>query len=464
MNLFRIIGEDLFRPLTSSYKEIYLDCLNIIYDCCGQKTSNSEDRSVIIDCLVDYFEDKGNQDINLDDNADEKLHDPKAKASTFLLKLKQFGWIYEDIGRNYILKISLNDYAVSLLDCFRAIVKDEETEYQNVIQTIYSIVINSEAYQNKPYENILIGVEENVEKLTKELKKLSTNIKKYIDRSTFGKDAAEIIEDYFTYHKEIGSKAYHRLKTSNNISRFRPIIIAKLKYILDDKGTFEKTISGYMEIKDVKEREQAESDIKQLVNMLQKSLHEYDDIIEDIEAKNLRYTSSSIERAKFLLSTDTNIEGKINKILSIAVNELNHGASLFDDDQFLSNVFAILPIRFIDGESFYTMPQIRNNGQIQKISDEEFDIKKIEQARMQMAERLKNMITLDKVNLYVEELLKTDSSTLASQIPLGDKKEFIKLIFISFYGTKSKKYAIIKTDNVVVRNGFRYRDFKIIRK
>ncbi len=464
MNLFHIVGEDLFRPLTSSFKEIYLDCLNIIYDCCGQKTSNSEDRSVIIDCLVDYFDDKGNQDIDLDDNLNEKLHDPKSKASTFLLKLKQFGWVYEDIGRNYILKISLNDYAVSILDCFRSIVKDEETEYQNVIQTIYSIVINAEAYQNKPYENILIGVEENVEKLTKELKKLSTNIKKYIDKSTAGKDAAEIIDDYFTYHKEIGSKAYHRLKTSNNISRFRPIIIAKLKYILEDKSTFEKAVSGYMEIKDVKDQDQAESEIKQLVNKLQKSLHEYDDIIEDIENKNLRYTSSAIERAKFLLSTDKNIEGKINKILSIMTKELNQGASLFDDDTYLSSIFSILPIRFIDGESFYTMPQIRNNGQIQKISDDEFDIEKIEQARIQMAERLKNIITLDKVNQYVDGLLKTESSTFASQLPLNDRKAFIKLIFISFYGTKSKKYKIIKTDKVIVQQGFRYRDFKIIRR
>ncbi len=43
--LFEIVGEEFFKPFTSLFKRIYVDCLNIIYDddemlCCECETSN----------------------------------------------------------------------------------------------------------------------------------------------------------------------------------------------------------------------------------------------------------------------------------------------------------------------------------------------------------------------------------------------------------------------------------------
>ena len=464
MNLFNIVGEDFFRPLASQNKEIYLDCLNIIYSCCGQKTSNSEERSIIQDCLIEYFSER-NQDIQFEDSDSVAFRDPKSKATEVLRKLRQFGWIYEDMAKNYIVKIALNDYSATILECFRAIQKNEETEYQNVIQTIYSIVINGDALRLKPYENVIIGVQENVERLTKELKKLSTNIKRYIDKSTSGKDAAAIFDDYFTYHREIGSKAYHRLKTSNNISRFRPFIISTLKSILDDEEIFQKAVSGYMEIKDEKDREQAEGQIKQIIHKIEQDLRAYDSIIEEIEDKNYRYTSSAVERAKFLLSTDKNVEGKINKILSRLADELNSGdVSIFDDDPYLSEVFSVFPISFIDGESFYTMPESKNNGDISELSSTSLDVEKLEQAHLQMAKRLEAIITLKSIDKYVMACLGEEPKVLASTIPISNTQDFIKMIFVSFYGTKSAKYKVVKMGTIVNQNGFRYIDFQIVRR
>ena len=40
--------------------------------------------------------------------------------------------------------------------------------------------------------------------------------------------AGEIVQEFFVYHKDIGSKAYHRIKTSDNISHFRSTIIENL--------------------------------------------------------------------------------------------------------------------------------------------------------------------------------------------------------------------------------------------
>ena len=301
--------------------------------------------------------------------------------------------------------------------------------------------------------------------MTKELRKLSTNIKHYIDKSTSGKDATEIFDDYFTYHREIGSKAYHRLKTSNNISRYRPYIISTLKSILDDEDIFQKAVSGYMEIKDEKDREQSEGQIKQIIHKIEQDLRAYDSIIEEIEDKNYRYTSSAVERAKFLLSTDNNVEGKINKILSRLADELNSDdVSIFDDDPYLSEVFSILPISFIDGESFYTMPESKNNGDVGELSSTSFDIEKLAKAHLQMAKRLEAIITLKSIDKYVVECLGEESKILASTIPIKNKQDFIKMIFVSFYGAKSTQYKVVKIGTLVNQNGFRYIDFQIVRR
>lgn len=52
-----------------------------------------------------------------------------------------------------------------------------------------------------------------------ELKKLNTNIRKYIDNLTSGLSLEQIMEHFFSYNDNIGSKAYHRMKTNDNVSR-----------------------------------------------------------------------------------------------------------------------------------------------------------------------------------------------------------------------------------------------------
>ena len=199
--------------------------------------------------------------------------------------MKNFGWIDEEIGKNYISRIYFNDYAITLLESFRKIVSEEEAEYQSIIQIIYSIAVNEDAYRQKPYENVLIGLRENIERLIRELKKLNTSIKKYIDKATENKEAAEIIEDYFTYHKDIGSKAYHRLKTSDNISRYRPQILDRLNRFTEDEDILSRTVRGYMEIQGEQDFVKAEAEIIGIVHYLKGELKNYDAIIQEIEEK-----------------------------------------------------------------------------------------------------------------------------------------------------------------------------------
>lgn len=86
MKLFNIVPEDFFKPLTSKYKNIYIDCLEILYDSYKTELSFGVEKEVILLKLTDYFE-KIYEDMIFDDQVIAK--DSRAKANQILLELKK---------------------------------------------------------------------------------------------------------------------------------------------------------------------------------------------------------------------------------------------------------------------------------------------------------------------------------------------------------------------------------------
>jgi DNA helicase HerA-like ATPase len=63
MNIFDVAGENFFKPLTSQFKILYLDCLTIIYDSYRSELSYGIDREILVSKLSDYFERSNISDI-----------------------------------------------------------------------------------------------------------------------------------------------------------------------------------------------------------------------------------------------------------------------------------------------------------------------------------------------------------------------------------------------------------------
>lgn len=321
MQLFQIVSDDFFRPLTGKYKEVYVDCLELIYSTYKTELSFGVDKEVILSKLIEYFDEALEGEFVFDEEV-EVATDSKEKANAILRTLKRCNWIEYEVGSDYSVKVNLFDYSATMIESFQRIIKDEEMEYQSVISQIHGTLQNEEAYI-KPYEYIIKRVLENTDELLNGLKKLNTMIKKRIDAITRDKTAAEIVEDFFGYHKDIGSKAYHRIKTSDNISHFRLSILENLRNVLTDKIIWDKAIQGFMEIEQIDDSLIADELLKNRIQNMISSFNNFDEIIEEIDLKHTKYISSAIARAKFLLSNSNNMEGKIRQILSYLADEFN---------------------------------------------------------------------------------------------------------------------------------------------
>ena len=114
MNIFDVVGENFFKPLTSQFKNLYLKCLTIIYDSYRSELSYGIDREILVSKLSDYFERSNISDIEFEDEA-EVLKDSRMKATTFLRKLKDFGWVEYEISNNQTARVIMPDHAVTIV-------------------------------------------------------------------------------------------------------------------------------------------------------------------------------------------------------------------------------------------------------------------------------------------------------------------------------------------------------------
>ena len=153
MNIFDVVGENFFKPLTSQFKNIYIDCLTIIYDSYRSELSYGIDREILVSKMSDYFERSNISDIEFDEES-EILRDSRAKATTFLRKLKEFCWVEYEISNNQTAKVIMPDYAVTIVQTLLDISHPKEMEYQSEISMIYSTLTNEELL-DRPYPQVL---------------------------------------------------------------------------------------------------------------------------------------------------------------------------------------------------------------------------------------------------------------------------------------------------------------------
>ncbi len=318
--LFDILPTEFFKPLTSKYKREYADCIMLLLNSFKPEISYGVNREIVVKTLTDYFE-ADDVEMTFDDEH-TFVRDAREKANGVIAVLRSCGWIEYEQEMNHQLNVVLYEYAIPVIESMNRIIREEEAEYQGIISQIHASLQNEGLY-SKPYELIIKGVEENTERLLSELKKLNASIKRHMEKQTNDMDAGEILEHFFAYHQNIGSKAYLRMKTSENISYFRSAIIERLEYMLESPDIMERAVAGYMEVEEVTDADEAYDNLVSLLLDVKSSFYRLDDIIEEIDKKHARYMRNAVMRAKFLLATGNNLEGKLSKLLNQFVEELN---------------------------------------------------------------------------------------------------------------------------------------------
>lgn len=462
-NLFQVLPDDFFKPLTSKYKREYADCILLIFNSFKPEISYGVNREIVVKVLEGYFE-VDDTEISFDEQT--YLKDAREKANAMIASLKACGWLEYEQEKNHQLNVVLFEYAVPVIESMNRIIKEEEAEYQGIISQIHASLQNQDLYI-KPYELIIKGVKENTERLISELKKLNASIKRHMDRQTSEMSASEILDHFFEYHKNIGSKAYLRMKTSENIKGFRSSIIEKIEEMMESTAIMERAVAGYMEVEQEEDRESAYDEIVNILLDIKSMFYRFDEIIEEIDRKHTLYMKNAVMRARFKLATGNNMEGKLSRIIDLLAEELNHdGETAETNSEELSVLCNIYAQGYISPESLRTIPVTKMSGEVDDISE---DTVMTEEQRQLYKEalRMKNRMRFSRKNIneYVLSLLEGKEKMSVEEIPIQSKRDLIRIIYISIYaGNHANNYEIRRTDKRVKHLGYEFPLFEIIRR
>ncbi len=222
-----------------------------------------------------------------------------------------------------------------------------------------------------------------------------------VDELTRHKTVAEIMDALFNdYITNIVDKAYHRLLTSDNVSKFRPEIIDRLESKSRSRAYVEKTAAEIAGIREIPVKE-AEELVYHYLHQIIDAFQNMDEILKEINQKNTQYQRSAVNRARFMLTGSEDVRGQLKEILlgineQITSSQMNLGGIYRIG--FLEELVRIYSVSCLDEKSFYSPIEGK------------------------------------------KEFKPAEKELLATQLPLESTEDFIKIIYIRLYG--QRKYGL----------------------
>ncbi|MEF2955255.1 MAG: DUF5716 family protein [Blautia sp.] len=458
--MFHVLPGNFFVPLASPNKIVYWECICKLFSVMDHQLSFGVEREVLVDELQYYFEQSVAAEIVEEDFAGA---DSRGKANGILRKLERYGWLEIETDKSYVQRVNFKEYSVRVMKTLLEIEEGKQIEYQGYIYTIYSLVRSN---TDNPGV-VLLQILENTDLLITGLKNLNSNIKHYIDELTKHSTVAEIMDALFNdYITNIVDKAYHRLLTSDNVSKFRPEIIERLESRSKSRSYIEKAAAELAGLQET-DIETAKDNVYRYLHEIIEAFRNMDDILNEINQKNTQYQRAAINRAKFLLSGNEDIRGQIKELL-IGIQEVMNEEKLelggIYEIAYLDSLVRIYSCGFLDESSLYSPIEGKKVFEPQQMINREPDMELRQEKMRRMVEKMQRILSVEKIGCYVEECLGERKEMLATELPLSDVEDFVKIIYVRLYGQrKNMGYGIETTEEKEV-NGFRFRDFRIWRK
>lgn len=466
--MFNVISDKFFIPLASPNKIIYWECICKLFAVMNHQLSFGVERDVLVEELQYYFEQVQAADFAESEEKELAGKSSRDKANWMLRRLEFYDWIEIETDKSYVQRVSFKEYAVKIIKTLLEIEEGKQIEYQGYIYTIYTLVRSNTDHPGV----MLLSVLDNTDMLITGLKNLNSGIKRYIDELTKYKTPAEIMDVLFNdYIENIVDKAYHRLLTSDNVSKFRPEIVARLEEKSRSKSFIEKAAVELADIREISKTE-AEELAYQYIHEVIDAFQNLDEILENIKVKNTQYQKAAINRAKFFLIGGEDVRGQIKEILSYLQERINEDKLKLGGIyriSYLDNLIRLYSASVLDEKSLYVPIEGKKVFHpvelLAETPDEIFREKKLRK----LMEKMEQVLNPKRIGAYVDDCMGEKKQMMASELPLENEEDFVRMIYVRLYGQrKHMEYAIMPTAetsaNEIEVNGFRFRDYQICRK
>jgi hypothetical protein len=291
------------------------------------------------------------------------------------------------------------------------------------------------------------------------LKVLEQNIKTYV-QEMFERDASipEILHAHYdVYMHEVVDRAYTRLKTSDNLSRYRPRVSRAINGFLRNEPWLARTAEKLSVIQRTTVAASRER-LKEMLVEIRDELAGIDPILESIDDKNRRYSRTSTERIRTKLHADSSLQGKIARI----VKAMARGEPEASGGDLAHHIFRL---RYLARESLYTRRtrEVLEGGLVRQVTDEA----EAEIAAAELRLRVANQLNPGKIAEFLGRFCPLPGATRNAEEMVDGVDSLVRLIYAANYAEArggTFPFQVEWMDDVVTVGGFRFRSHRFTRR
>jgi hypothetical protein len=286
-------------------------------------------------------------------------------AAYLIRRLAETGWIEREQHADYTETILLPDYAFTLLEALRTIQEQRPREFTGQLYAAHQLITS--ASTNKDFSPALAVTQtyENIRQVVRGLSELNQNIRRYVERATKQIDPstglrtsiAELLHLQFDDYSQTLGPAYHALKTSDHVSRYRRDIVNQIQtWQLD--GDWLASTAETLAAQSKFSPAQAESEISHYLQFIVHQLEGLDPLLSDIDNRHAQYLRTSLRQVRYQLgSADGSFK---DKLVTLAQDLSALRAEGLTELPEAAPGLRQMPVRVPDAHSFYTPPQRRS--------------------------------------------------------------------------------------------------------
>lgn len=440
MDLFQVIPDRLFSVLASPSKAVYAHVLFLIYDLHKQELYGTP-REAVIDAAAAYLETEEIGDAELGESA---ALSPRDKAGAVLRRLQDTGWLDVEQRSDYQQYVNLADYAIQVLDTLDKVRRQERQEYAGFVLATYMAITSPEAELNPGLA--IAKAFDQTQQLVRDLKSLHDNIKRYTEKMLREKEPRDILAMHFgDYKLQVLDRSYHRLKTTDNVSKYRPRILERIDAWLSLAGWLATTAADEVRRGRQPSQETAEEHLQIQLTYLRSSYERMDDLLDEIDRRNAQYAKASLEHIRYLLSTGGDTQGRLITLIQLVGAQLRT-ASVAPDHPWpdeWGGLFQLQTSQTLEDGSLFIPRAARRNLKPQPLALLQINAAERATAKARLRERLSAKLTYGRVNEYVLSRLGGRRELRAADLSIETLDDFVRLIYVAAYGRSRRVgYAV----------------------
>lgn len=475
MKLFEVVPDRFFHLLTGSNKHLYTEAVLLLYE-----QSQHERFGVRYDIIRDLFQElietyqELGVELSLDDedsfeetkisnrDGQETVEEyARVQANALIRKLASLKWIDVEVRDQFQQYIVLPHYTSRILAVLTELCEARVVEYQRFAFVTYQLLVGEEAKRRPCFA--VREAKLYTQQFVQELVTLYNNMKHHMEQVVQKSSIQDVLDHHFDKYKaEIVDKSYHRLKTSDHVSRYRFQILQITQHWLLDKVLLEETVEDGLHSEFYRDREEAEEEIRDALLYIEETFSGLDEIFRQIDLRHNQYLRSSYDRARYLSQYQQGISQRLADLLQY-VGDRNTGLGEFS----WSSLFRMQQIGGLSEQSLLPprkkkVPHQPDIHVVVPILDE---LK--EELRRKNIERMRKAITRKKVESYVLEKLGNRQEMELQELAPANVEEFLLLTYIYLYGQDGASQFRFKRNEercILHIGNYRYNNHLIVRK